>query len=205
MKTSDAIDQLAAALAMAQAEMEPAVFNRTNPHFKSRYADLAAIRDATLPALNKYGLSIVQATLLTAVGFVLFSRLIHKSGQWIEGEYPITIGTPQSMGSQLTYARRYSWSGLCGITADEDDDAEAAEKDTDRQAKAAASEANVPVFTKTLNETQSLEELQEVWEAMQATIRKWPEGSRKKMIEAKDSAKERLSANSLEADREALR
>jgi hypothetical protein len=127
MKTSDNIDQIATALAAAQAAMPNAAFNRINPHFKSQYADLAAIREATLPALTKNGLSIVQATCLTAVGFVLFSRLMHKSGQWIEAEYPITLGTPQSMGSQLTYGRRYLWSALTGVAADEDDDAEVAE------------------------------------------------------------------------------
>jgi hypothetical protein len=128
MKTSDNIDQIATALAAAQAAMPNAAFNRINPHFKSQYADLAAIREATLPALTKNGLSIVQATCLTAVGFVLFSRLMHKSGQWVEAEYPITIGTPQSMGSQLTYGRRYLWSALTGVAADEDDDAEVAEE-----------------------------------------------------------------------------
>ena len=127
MKTSDDVSELAAALAAAQSEMPNAGYNRVNPHFKSQYADLAAIREATLPALTKNGLSVVQTTCITAVGFVLFSRLMHKSGQWIEGEYPITPGTPQSMGSQLTYARRYSWSALIGIAADEDDDAEVAE------------------------------------------------------------------------------
>jgi hypothetical protein len=107
--------------------MPNAVSNRVNPHFKSQYADLAAIREASLPSLTKHGLSIIQTPRLTAVGFVLFSRLMHKSGQWIEGEWPITIGPPQSMGSQLTYFRRYLWSGQTGMAADEDDDANVAE------------------------------------------------------------------------------
>jgi hypothetical protein len=127
MKTSDEIDQLATALCAAQAEMPNAIYNRVNPHFRSQYADLAAIREASLPALTKNGLSIVQTTCVTAVGFVLFSRLMHKSGQWIEGEWPITLGSPQSMGSQLTYFRRYLWSGQTGVAADDDDDANVAE------------------------------------------------------------------------------
>jgi hypothetical protein len=127
MKTSENIDQLATALAAAQAEMPPATFNKTNPHFKNQYADLASIREATLPALTKNGLSIIQTPSLVVDGVVLFTRLLHKSGQWIEGEYPITLGSPQSMGSQLTYARRYSWSSITGIVADDDDDAEVAE------------------------------------------------------------------------------
>ena len=127
MKTSDTIAALAAALAQAQGEMPNAVLNKTNPHYKSQYADLASIRDATLPSLTKFGLSIVQVPTITAVGFVLLSRLIHKSGEWIEADYPIGEGTPQARGSALTYARRYSWSSLTGIASEEDDDGEVAE------------------------------------------------------------------------------
>lgn len=123
------IDQLATALSAAQAKMNNAAFNRTNPHFKSKYADLAAIREATIPALTENGLAIVQFTTVTPEGdkVLLHTRLMHKSGQSVEGAYPITIGTPQAMGSQLTYAKRYSWSAMCGVAADDDDDANVAE------------------------------------------------------------------------------
>lgn len=125
------IDQLATALSAAQAKMNNAAFNRTNPHFKSKYADLAAIREATLPALTENGLSIVQFTAVSTTvegeKLLLHTRLMHKSGQFIEGEYPIPSGTPQQMGSALTYAKRYSWSAMCGVAADDDDDANAAE------------------------------------------------------------------------------
>ena len=110
MKTSDTIGAIATALAAAQAEMPNAVLNKVNPHFKSQYADLTSIREATLPALTKNGLCIVQVPTITAAGFVLLSRLIHKSGEWIEADYPIDGATPQARGSGLTYARRYSWS-----------------------------------------------------------------------------------------------
>lgn len=126
---TDTIEALAAALAEAQGEMKNAVLNKTNPHFRSRYADLAAIRDATLPALSKHGLALTQTTQATADGLFLVTRLIHKSGQEISGTYPLPVtGKPQELGSALTYARRYAWSSICGITADEDDDGEAASK-----------------------------------------------------------------------------
>jgi hypothetical protein len=129
MKTSETIEALAAALATAQGEMHNAPLNRENPHFRSKYADLAGIRDAVTPALSKNGLSVTQVTSYNEAGnLVLYTRLTHKSGQWIEGEYPITPDKPQQMGSQLTYARRYSLSSICGISADEDDDAEIATK-----------------------------------------------------------------------------
>jgi len=125
----DGTGQLYAALAEAQAIMPNAVLNKINPHYKSRYADLAAIRDATLPALTKHGLSIVQYTAIDESGnLLLHTRLAHKSGHWVEGIYPLPIALdkPQAMGSALTYARRYEWASICGIAAEEDDDANAA-------------------------------------------------------------------------------
>lgn len=130
MSTSDTINELATALVAAQIEMTNATVNRENSHFKNRYADLAAIREATLPALNKNGLAIVQTTQIGDAGAVLVTRLVHKGGQWIESVYPLpTAAAPQVLGSALTYARRYSWAAVCGIASEEDDDAEVTRTD----------------------------------------------------------------------------
>jgi hypothetical protein len=191
MKTSDDVSELAAALAAAQSEMPNASFNRVNPHFKSQYADLAAIREATLPALSKNGLSVVQTTCVTAVGFVLFSRLMHKSGQWIEGEFPIAIGSPQSMGSQLTYFRRYSWSGLTGIAADEDDDANAAEDAVPKKsAYKARKDHDWEILTAEMRSSTSLHSLRIWWLANQGRINSLPEN----WIAFMTAEKERLKA-----------
>lgn len=129
LTTSETIGQLSDALAKAQAEMKPALLNKVNPHFCNKYSDLPAVRDATLPALTKHGLAILQAPTVTdSGGFVLVTRLLHSSGEWIESSYPLPAGEkPQVIGSALTYARRYSWSSICGVTADEDDDGHAAQ------------------------------------------------------------------------------
>lgn len=129
LTTSETIALLSDALAKAQAEMKNAPLSKVNPHFRSKYADLPAVRDATLPALTKHGLAILQAPTVTGEGqFVLVTRLMHSSGEWIESSYPLPMGDkPQAIGSALTYARRYSWSAICGITADEDDDGQAAQ------------------------------------------------------------------------------
>lgn len=127
MKTSEATNELSKALAAAQGEMKNAALNRVNPHFKNRYADLAAIRDAVVPAMSKHGLAVTQTTDLSSEGFFLTTRVSHASGQWMESVYPLAVNpNPQAMGSQLTYARRYSLSAIAGISADEDDDAEIA-------------------------------------------------------------------------------
>jgi hypothetical protein len=131
MKTSENINELAKALAAAQGEIKNAHLNKTNPHFKSRYADLAAIRDAVMPALAKNQIAVFQGTGIGVESqrLCLSTRLVHSSGQWVEINYPLLDDPtkPQIMGSALTYARRYSLAAICGIAAEEDDDANAAQ------------------------------------------------------------------------------
>lgn len=124
-RSSDLKD-LFTALAKAQAEMQTAGLSAENPYFKTRYADLAAIVKASRPALTKNGLSIIQQIITTDEGHTyLHTMLCHCSGQWVESR--VRIAPPktdvQSLGSYITYLRRYSIAALCGIvTSDEDDD-----------------------------------------------------------------------------------
>lgn len=112
-----------------QGELKNATLNKTNPHFKSRYADLAGIRETVMPVLAKHGFSIIQYTDIGADGFCLVTMLLHESGEHIQGRYPLPelLEKPQAMGSAVTYARRYALSAMCGIAAEEDDDGEAAQ------------------------------------------------------------------------------
>jgi hypothetical protein len=124
---SESINELAAALAKAQGAMRNAAYNRTNPHFKNKYADLASVLDAAREPLSANGLALVQQTLGNDGRLWLRSTLLHSSGQWMAAEYPLPGGgKPQEIGAALTYARRYSLSALVGIAADDDDDAEGA-------------------------------------------------------------------------------
>lgn len=122
---------LAQALAAAQAEMKNAPLNKVNPHFKSKYADLAAIRDSVTPALAKHGIALTQTPEFRGEAWMLVTTL-RGHGETIEAVYPLSIDKPQAMGSQLTYARRYSLSAICGISADEDDDGNAAQEGTEK-------------------------------------------------------------------------
>jgi hypothetical protein len=130
MTTSEQINDIAAALAKAQGEMKNATLNKVNPHFKSKYADLAGIRDAVVPVLSRHGIAVVQTLgfLEGYTGQTVTTRLVHSSGQWIESACGcgVNVADMQKMGSAITYARRYSLSAICGIAADEDDDANAA-------------------------------------------------------------------------------
>lgn len=124
---SDNTAELSAALAKAQAEMKAATFNKTNPHFKNKYADLAAVLEAIRKPLADNNLSTTQTMEIREGGLVLVTTLRHATGQWIASEYPLPVNAkPQELGSALTYARRYSLSAIACIAADEDDDAEGA-------------------------------------------------------------------------------
>lgn len=133
LKHSDQINEIASALAKAQGEMKPAIFNRVNPHYKSRYADFTSCMDACRLPLSKNGLAVSQLPTFTNDGkFVLNTLLLHASGQWMACEFPLNSKTPdniQALGSVMSYAKRYSLCGMLGIVADEDidDDGEAAE------------------------------------------------------------------------------
>lgn len=123
MNTSETINEIAAALAKAQGEMENATKNAQNPHFKNNYADLAGVLNAVRPVLSKHGVAIWQATSIEGNVMVLHTRLIHSSGQWLESIHPVCAlpAKPQEIGSCETYARRYSLAAICGIAQEDDD------------------------------------------------------------------------------------
>lgn len=138
---SSELNKLFEALAKAQLEMEVARTDSVNPYFKSRYADLASVVKASRPFLSKNGICVIQRTVTTDEGDVfLYTRLCHSSGQWIESNMAVKPPKSdiQTMGSYLTYLRRYMYSAVTGVVAsDEDDDGEVAMKDP-RQGNSAA-------------------------------------------------------------------
>lgn len=120
------IDQLANALSLAQAELEGAKASSTNPFFNSKYADLNAVMEASLPALSKNGLSVVQGTRFCDVtnGFYVTTTLMHKSGQWLRSETRMPIGGKKdahAIGAAITYGRRYGMAAMVGIAQADDD------------------------------------------------------------------------------------
>lgn len=124
MKTSETIDQIATALAVAQSKMKPAVKDSTNPHFKSKYADLTSVWESCREGLTANHVATVQ-NVETVDGRVLVTtRLIHKSGQWIEFgplSVPMQKVDAHGVGSAVSYARRYALSAAVGVVTDDDD------------------------------------------------------------------------------------
>lgn len=144
MKTSDQINELAAALALAQMEMKPAVKSSENPAFsrgghKSMYAGLPEVREAALP-LAKHGIALVQEVATDEFGVAVTTRLLHKSGQWLEAgplHIPVSKHDAHGVVSATTYGRRVTWASACGVVADDG-------SDDDGNAAVAAKPAQVP-------------------------------------------------------------
>lgn len=127
-----------AAFVAAQKGFGAALKTSTNPHFRSRYADLSACVEAVIDALNQNDLALLQVTHPAEAGVAVETILLHSSGESISGgilHVPASKQDAQGYGSALTYARRYSLMATCGI-APEDDDGNAAAKRSKSKSKA---------------------------------------------------------------------
>ena len=122
-KPAPAVDKLAEALAAAQGKFTNPKKTKTANAGKYSYsfADLADVLDAIRQPMASAGLSVVQT--IETGPLHLATTLMHTSGQCITSRYPLVAMTsPQDMGSQLTYARRYSLCAILGVAAEEDRD-----------------------------------------------------------------------------------
>ncbi|MGI0034289.1 MAG: ERF family protein [Nitrososphaera sp.] len=125
MTSSEQLNELAVALCKAQGEMANPVFDSMNPDYGSRYASLAAVRDAVVPPLSKHGIAVVQLLRSTDAGIACETILLHSSGQYISAILELPAASKadaQGLGSAGTYARRYGLMALCCIAGDNDDD-----------------------------------------------------------------------------------
>lgn len=129
---SEQINELAAAMAKMQGELESAAKSSSNPYFNSKYADLATVWDVCREPLSKNNLALIQQLANEGEKTILITTLMHGSGQWIRSIVPILITPrvnkqgiatmdPQCVGSAITYFRRYAMTAMLGITQDDDD------------------------------------------------------------------------------------
>jgi hypothetical protein len=138
IRTSEAINELSDAFAKAQTKFGAAIKASQNPAFRSKYADLASVIDATLEHLNAEGIGVMQHPALEFKGegdnreaFVtVTTRLQHKAGQWMESDVTIPAVQrdrfdAQSVGSAITYACRYALRSICTVPQADDDANEA--------------------------------------------------------------------------------
>lgn len=115
---------IASALVKAQKEFGPALKTASNPHFRTRYADLSACVEAVIDALNNNGIYLMQLSEEREGGVCVQTVFIHESGEQLSAGsmfVPAAKHDPQGYGSALTYVRRYSLMAACGIAPADDD------------------------------------------------------------------------------------
>lgn len=120
---SDTIAQLAEALAKAQGQIDDASKDATNPHYKSKYADLASVRSVVREPLSVNDIAYVQASTASDTEVRVETMLLHKSGEFISETLAIPLGKRDAhgIGSAISYGRRYGLMSLLGLAADDDD------------------------------------------------------------------------------------
>ena len=188
MNKSESIKELATALDKAQAEMTNPRFDSMNPHFKSKYASLASVRNAVVPILAKNGLSVMQHLTTTEKGVKCGVILMHSSGEWREFdpmEIPATKPDAQGFVSAATYAKRTTLQAIACVVGDEDDDGNAASGKQGYTVQPEDVPTGDPAILATLTGAKTMEELSAAWN-------KIPVGVRRSYTAAKDAAKERI-------------
>jgi hypothetical protein len=121
---SDSLSTIAKALVAAQKVMGNASKDSKNPFFKSKYADLNAVREAVLPALNANGISVLQPTIYIEGKKFVQTMFLHESGEFISGVTEVLSSKEldaQAQGSGISYARRYGLQSLANVGAEDDD------------------------------------------------------------------------------------
>lgn len=129
MKTSEEIIEVSKALCLAQQQMKPAIKDSTNPHFRSKYSDLSSIWESIRTPVTSNGLSIWQDVTTCEKSVSVTTRVTHISGQWVEFgplSIPLIKQDAQSIGSAISYGKRYALCAAVGVVSDDDDDGEKA-------------------------------------------------------------------------------
>lgn len=137
IETSVETAKLDEALAKAQGEIEAASKDRSNPAFKSRYADITSVWEAARPALAKHGISVTQWPIHADDNRLHIVTRVAFKGEWIRAHFsiPVTKQDAQGYGSATTYAKRYALAAALGVVADDDDDGNAASERPSYQPK----------------------------------------------------------------------
>jgi hypothetical protein len=180
------VNKIAPAFIKAKREFAPALKDKTNPAFRSKYADLGACLEAVDDALLNNGIAVYQETFEDASGVTVETVFLHESGQVIRSgklHVPAAKQDPQGFGSALTYCRRYSLMAACGI-APEDDDGNAASKQPQKP------EFDMAKFMNAIKTAPSLESLKDVYTA---AMKSASPSQQAELTDAKDARKQQLT------------
>jgi hypothetical protein len=172
---------IATALVKAQSEMSNPKKGNTNPFFKSKYADLNAIREAVIPILNENGITVLQPLVHNDGKNFVNTILLHESGEMLESFTEIIYSKTndaQAQGSGITYARRYGLQSFVCVGADDDDGNKAS-------TPPAIPEMIINRLSERLNACKTLEELA-------TTYKSFTPAEQKATVELKDKLKTQL-------------
>lgn len=153
--------KIAAALLKAKQAFGPVLKEKTNPAFKSKYADLGACLEAVEKPCLDNGIVLYHETSEDPTGVTVETVFLHESGESLRCgklHVPASKQDPQGYGSALSYARRYSLMAACGIAA-EDDDGNAASKKPEPKG------ADVPAILNGIMKSATVEILKSNFEA----------------------------------------
>ena len=120
------VDKIFAAVVALQSEINNPKKSKQGHGYK--YAELAQIIELSREPLATNGLAVAQYCTAIDGQSYLVTQMIHSSGQWLRGYYPLekagmrAVNDAQQMGAAMTYARRYNLAAMLGV-AQEDDDA----------------------------------------------------------------------------------
>lgn len=183
--------KIAAAFVKAQAKFSPAIKEATNPHYRSKYADLSNCVNAVLDSLNSNGIALLQKCHECESGVLVETVFIHESGEVLEAgklHVPASKQDPQGYGSALTYARRYSLMAACGIAPEDDDGNSASGK-----GKTGLADNVVIDYLNTIADSDDMDALKKNFAAAVEAARKVSDkAAETKFVSAKDKRKGEL-------------
>lgn len=165
--------ELLKSLSQFQSEITPISKDANNPFYKSAYASLEQIQEHIKPILIKCGLVIIQKNINNDCGLFVETKLIHvESGENETSIFPVIVqkADAQSYGSAVSYAKRYSITGLLNLTIqDTDDDGNGASKkdQTKEQPKDTTAE-----ISKLLESSKDLKELETNYKSLSEADKK---------------------------------
>jgi hypothetical protein len=197
---SESLTKLLPALFKAQGELEHAKKTSDNPHFKSKYADLATVLDTAKPALQNHELLVTHAREVVEMQEYLVTTLFHTSGEFIQSRtllQPVKRD-PQGYGSAITYARRYDLSALLGLAQDDDDGNGASQPKTET---AAARNKRYNALLAEIDAAYDTTSLMHIWQSNQPAIMGFKaeeEMFYENLVRVKDRKKKEIAEKELE-------
>ncbi len=146
---SEQINDIALALSRVQGKLANAAKDATNPEFGKQYADLASCWDACRESLAENQIAVVQFPLAKGQAVTVTTLLVHSSGQYFRSRLELLAESPRphSVGSAITYARRYALCAMVGISPADDDGNAASGKGTAQGRAQSAPEQRESVVT----------------------------------------------------------